>query len=82
MRTKITIGCDAQPLACDRTGALLSDDTDHTPDACMNFFTHDQVARMRFVLQNSESRISLRNSPGLAAPKVQANSVFPSGLKI
>lgn len=66
--TQRNISCASQPLACDGSAAFVSNYMDYTPDACMNFFSADQVARMRYVLENSEDRISLHASPGPVGP--------------
>lgn len=67
--TTHTASCSGAPrLACDGTAAMVSNYMDFTPDACMNLFTADQVARMRYVLENSAERISLWSGRSVTRP--------------
>lgn len=64
-----TSGCPAAgKLACDGQIALIENYLDYSYDRCMNIFTQDQIARMRYVLQTSPNRKSLVTSPGLVPP--------------
>jgi hypothetical protein len=63
-----TVGCPSTPpLACDGTPAMVENYMDFGADACMNVFTREQVARMRYVMENSADRVALRSSPGLGS---------------
>src|SRR5690606_5227749 len=55
-----TNGCHATAIACDGRPAMTENYMDFIDDACMNVFTADHVRRMRYVLENSPNRISLR----------------------
>ncbi len=58
-----TGNCDsAPPMSCNGEPALIHNYMDYTSDACMNMFTKDQVARMRYVLVHSGVRKSLTTS--------------------
>ncbi len=58
--SKRTRNCEAQEkLSCIGDTLLTHNYMDYKNDACMNMFTKDQVARMRFVLKNSEDRKAL-----------------------
>lgn len=62
-------GCpSAYPSSCFGGIALIENYMDYTADKCMNMFTHDQVERMHYVLNNSRARKSLLTSPGLHEP--------------
>ena len=65
-----TSGCPSQKLACDGHPAMIENYMDYTDDVCMNMFTMDQIARMRYVLQNSPRRKSLLSSAALLPPDV------------
>lgn len=52
-------------LGCDDEEVMLANYMNYTPDEIMNIFTKDQIARMRYVLENSERRNSLRSSTGI-----------------
>ena len=53
---------DTANLSCNGEPALTQNYMDYTSDACMNMFTKDQVARMRYVLKNSTVRSTLITS--------------------
>lgn len=62
-----TPASDGANYGCPNTTSCSSVDMvenymDYTDDACMNIFTIDQTARMRFVMENSPRRASLLNS--------------------
>ena len=66
-----TEGCPAVgPVACDGRRVMIENYMDGTYDACMNIFTHDQIARMRTVLENSPHRKSLTASPTINRPLI------------
>ncbi len=58
----VSIGCDGEEL-------MIQNYMNWTPDACMNIFTRDQIARMHYVLENSPRRITLLTSKGLESPQ-------------
>lgn len=59
-------GCPSTPpLGCDGTPVMIENYMNFSFDRCMNTFTNDQIARMRYVLENSPRRTSLVTSPGL-----------------
>jgi hypothetical protein len=83
-----TDGCPAVvPTSCDGRPVMIGNYMDGSYDACMNIFTHDQVARMRTVLENSPQRASLTTSPaidrngevtGIDDPMVTSIAVYPN----
>jgi hypothetical protein len=80
-----TNGCpSAIPIACDGRPVMTGNYMDGSYDACMNIFTRDQVARMRYVLENSPQRASLTTSPVIERtsdiddPVSMAVSVYPN----
>lgn len=52
-------------IGCAGEEVMISNYMNWSDDAVMNVFTNDQVARMRYVLENSPRRKSLLSSPGL-----------------
>ncbi len=59
-------GCSSSPvLGCDGRPAMVENYMSYADDACMNVFTNDQIARMRYVLERSPRRRGLGASPGL-----------------
>ena len=63
-----TNGCLSHPQVSCSTNKMFQNYLDYTDDACMNLFTHDQIARMEVVLQNSPRRASLTTSVGSMDP--------------
>ncbi|WP_420388412.1 M43 family zinc metalloprotease [Roseivirga sp.] len=60
--TKIrTLGSPNNLLACDGSAAMVENYMDYTDDIMMNKFTKEQIARMRYVLENSPRRKTLVN---------------------
>lgn len=63
--------CDDTPAVDKAVGstcgeaAMSENYMNYTTDSAMNIFTNDQVARMRYVLENSPYRKTLLTSPGL-----------------
>lgn len=60
------------PVTCG-TEDMYQNYLDYTYDRCMNLFTHDQMTRMRIVIENSPRRESLLTSPGLIPPVNEYN---------
>lgn len=50
---------------CNNEPVLTQNYMDYTNDTCMNMFTKDQVARMRYVIKNSTVRSTLINSTAI-----------------
>lgn len=73
--------CASDRDDCDGDPAMLNNYMDWTSDACMNMFTRDQVARMRYVLETSPDRIALRNSPALSDPPAAGTAMSPRGAR-
>ncbi|BDD11222.1 hypothetical protein FUAX_36540 [Fulvitalea axinellae] len=66
-----TKNCDNGPPSCGGEPALTQNYMDYTDDSCMNMFTKDQVARMRYVLENSPVQSSLKSSTALQRPSMR-----------
>ena len=59
-------GCPTNSTVCTGQPApMVPNYLNYTDDRCMNIFTHDQIGRMRVVINHAENRGSLRTSPGL-----------------
>jgi len=74
-----TFGCPVHPEKdCpydDPQNKMFQNFMDFTDDACMFFFTKEQVARMKIVLENSPRRASLL-VPFAAAPSIEFEKIF------
>jgi len=56
-------GCpDPAPTGCGGEPVMVGNYMNYTNDACMNIFTLDQIARIRYVLENSPRRMTLPRS--------------------
>ena len=65
----VTGGCDSRPrLGCQGEPIMVENYMNYVFDRCMNVFTNDQVARMRYVLENSPRRNTLIESAALDEP--------------
>lgn len=64
----VTSCASPPPPGCKGTPVMVENYMNWTSDRCMNTFTNDQIARMRYVLENSPRRKGLPTSPGLGRP--------------
>ena len=58
-------GCNSETVACNGQVALTHNYMDYISDACMNMFTIGQIKRMRYVLENAETRKPLITSSSI-----------------
>ncbi|HYC83586.1 MAG TPA: M43 family zinc metalloprotease [Chryseosolibacter sp.] len=72
---KYTTGCPTGTRTSCGVTNMIQNFQDYTDDACMNLFTHEQIERMKIVIENSPRRMSLLTSLGLYPPDPVANDL-------